>query len=104
MSVTEPEGYEPETVYEMVMPLVVCKTQGGVYDDDSFVAGWTLALLDRDLAERAVDRIPLRPAMMPQVDLIAMKHGYGVAAEPWDQAPDEWWVVDFVRESAEVPS
>ncbi len=99
---------EPEQQYELVMPFKVCKTQGGPYDDESFVAGWTLALLDRDLAEAVVDRLPvtgrsLRPAMMPQVDLIAMKHGYGVAAEPWDEAPEEWLVVDFIRESAEAP-
>jgi len=94
--------------YELVMPFRICKSQGGPYDDESFVAGWRLALLDRDLADRAVDRIPmtgvsLRPADMPQVDLIAMKHGYGVASEPWNDAPDDWLLVDFMRESSEVP-
>lgn len=85
--------------YELVMPFVVCASAGGPYDDAAFVAGWRLGCLDRDLAAAAAAHLPAaataRPADMPQVDLIAMAHGYRTVATPWAEAPDEWVCVDF---------
>lgn len=88
--------------YELVMPFVVVHSRGGPHDDTAFVAGWRLGALDRDLAVAAVigtrhhvTTVP--PCDLPQVDLIAMKHGYKTTAEPWDEAPAEWATVTFER-------
>lgn len=91
---------EEEPAYELVMPFVVCQTQGGPYDDEAFVAGWILGALDVRLEQLAADRRPLtisvRAASLPQVELLAMKHGYLTAVEPYEDAPDEWSTVTFI--------
>ncbi len=77
--------------YEMVMPFVACASQGGPYDDDSFVAGWRLAELDARLAAgpRQPTAATVRPCDAQQVDLIAMQHGYHVT--DWiNPDPGEW--------------
>lgn len=38
---------EPEL--SLVMPFVVCTSEGGPYEDESFVAGWDLGTLDARL-------------------------------------------------------
>ena len=70
-----------EGQYEMVMPIVLAKTNGGPFDDAAVVAGMTCGALEQELTmtaalhtlphERYID-VPL----LKQVDLIAMKHGY----------------------------
>lgn len=90
--------------YELVMPFVVCQSQGGPYEDEAFVAGWRLGQLDRTLEHDATLDAPadpnmatVHPAEMPLVDLIAMKHGYTVVAVPWSEAPGDWLYVEFQR-------
>ena len=100
---TEPTEDQPQ--YELVMPFVVCASQGGPHDDKAFVAGYRLGKLNRDLELAALvgalpDSLAVPPADMPQVDLIAMQHGYTVTAEPWEQAPDEWVTATFQRATA----
>jgi len=91
--------------YEMVMPFVACASQGGAYDDDSFVAGWRMADLDAALRAGAASQpttATIRPAEQTQADLIAMRHGWRVSTV--DEAiPGEWLIVQFAR-AEEVPS
>jgi hypothetical protein len=74
------EPAEPE--YELVMPFVTVASKGGPHDDASFVAGWQLGALEADL--NTLKRYSAEftawflPELLPQVDLIAMKHGYQV--------------------------
>ena len=87
--------------YGLVMPFVVCQSQGGPYEDEAFVVGWALGQLDIELGQAAAERRPLlnrsvRPAALPQVELLAMKHGFLTAAEVFEDAPDEWSVVQFL--------
>lgn len=86
----EEDGVE----YGLVMPFVVVKSKGGPYDDDSFVAGWRAGVIDKQLEAHdspAVDGespISVETALLPQLDLIAMSHGYHMKFVPWT---DEFW-------------
>jgi hypothetical protein len=79
--------------WDLVLPFVACTDHGGPYDPDSFAAGWAAGQLDLALAAAAelggsFDRY-VRPALVPQIDLIAMRRGYTMRAEPWNEEP-EW--------------
>lgn len=93
-----PEDGEVE--YDLVMPFVVCQSRGGPYEDEAFVAGWALGQLDIELGQAAADRRPLlnrtvRTASMPQVELLAMKHGLMAEPEESEGVP-EWSTVQFL--------
>ena len=85
--------------YGLVMPFVVTVSQGGPYDDNAFVAGWEAGWLDAMLlacrplgatVERYVDS-----SLVPQLDLVAMRHRYTMTVEPWEEHPDDWSFVTF---------
>ena len=86
--------------WDLVMPFVVCTSQGGPYDDQSFVAGYQLGRLDRDLAVLAaldfasVSRMLYTDAL-GQADLIGMRHGYRMDR---GYERDGWSDVDFLSE------
>ena len=72
------DGYESEL--KLVMPFVVCKSQGGPYEDDSFVAGYHLGVLDHRLESLkgsygSIEQYVLEE-YLPQIDLLAMRHGF----------------------------
>jgi hypothetical protein len=101
-----------EAGYELVMPFVVCASQGGPYEDQAFVAGYRLGLLSAELEEAEghedseVFPLPVaavRPADLPQVDLLAMRYGFTTRAEPWPDAPQEWYTVRFEPAGAVTP-
>lgn len=90
---------QPEPGRTMIMPFVICESAGGPYDDDSFVAGYTCAALDEKLRVLALHRATphpqlVRPAHLPQVDLIAMLHGYKIHVGEADEATG-WSDVTF---------
>lgn len=95
---TQPD--EPiEAEYTSVMPFVLCKTNGGPYDDSAFVAGATCGALDEELRILALSRATPREryinaAYLPQVDLIAMQHGYTTSLGELDEASG-WQIVTF---------
>lgn len=69
--------------YELVLPFVCVASKGGPFDDDAFVAGYRLGMLDLELAmlntlefssvAKVVDK-----RCLDQVDLIAMHRGWRV--------------------------
>lgn len=85
---------------ELVMPFVVCTSQGGPYDDDSFVAGCEFATIDfalrtiRPLGVRCYERY-VHPGLIPQLDLLAMHLHWSLVTEPWDEHPDEYALATF---------
>lgn len=89
--------------YELVMPFVVCRSQGGVYDDEAFVAGYEAGQIDAALRAAAPMGVEMRryvhSALLPQLDLIAMEHGYQITSYPWDEHPDEWTLVTIAPPS-----
>lgn len=83
---SEPE----EAEYEMVMPIVLAKSNGGPFDDAAVVAGMTCGALDQELTmAAAIHTLPheryIDLPLMKQVDLIAMKHGYKLIPGDVDQ-------------------
>jgi hypothetical protein len=84
---------EQETV---VMPLTLCRSNGGPFDDAAFLSGWRLRELDLVLAggvSALADAI--RPIERDQADLIAMARGYAMVVEP--SSEPAWLSVTFVR-------
>lgn len=85
--------------YDLVMPFVIVKSNGGPYDDAAFVAGANCGQLMAELQGLAAHRaIPhqrwMRPELLPQVDLIAMQHGYELRLKEIDDASG-YQLVDF---------
>lgn len=91
--------------YELLMPFVSVKSNGGPHDDDSFCAGYQMGLLDAELAGSVFDQgRAIAAANREQADLIAMRHGF--VAE-FTKAEDimcgehaaEWagWVCMYIR-------
>lgn len=72
---------DDETGWELVMPFVVCASQGGPYDDEAFVAGFELGRIDRELAiyaalNHASLSFQIRTELVPQLELLAMRERY----------------------------
>lgn len=94
MSDEEPD----EGSYGLVMPFIVCTSQGGPYEDQAFVAGYTAGNLESLLAQEPLHVETYVPTpLTPQVDLLAMRFGYRFESEPWDEHPDEWTRVEFTK-------
>lgn len=96
--------------YELLMPFVVCETQGGPYQDKAFVAGYTAGMIDatlkrmEDLPPEVTSAVMKRyvpPALVPQLDLIAMQRGVLLTTEPWDEHPGEWALATFTLRDTE---
>jgi hypothetical protein len=85
-----------ESSFHLVMPFVVCQSKGGPYDDEAYVAGYEAGALAMALATapktdtepRRLDT-PYHSDNRPQLDLIAMKHGYSASFE---EAEVDGWV------------
>jgi hypothetical protein len=92
-----PPEYDPP-VYELVMPFVVVQSQGGPYDDDAFQAGWLSGWLDARLERNDHSATWAPVTLRPQIDLIAMKHGF-VTEDP-EYVDDDFGWFSF-RPSAE---
>lgn len=90
---------------ELLLPFVVCASDGGPYEDFSFVAGFRLGQLweQIDVAHacgasrfyvHAIER-----ASLPQLDLIAMHFGYVVEYEAHDD--DDWCIATLIASEEE---
>lgn len=85
--------------YELVMPFVLTRSNGGPFDDAAFVAGMTCGALHQELAmTAALHALPreryIDLRFIKQADLIAMKHGYVMKAGETDGASG-WQHVQF---------
>jgi hypothetical protein len=93
------DGEDQPAEYGLVMPFVVCQSQGGPYEDAAFVAGYEAACVGftLDVLQRVGGSFErwVSPSLVPQLDLIAMDHGYKTTAEPWDEHPDEYVRIRF---------
>lgn len=101
-----------EGEFGLVMPFVACESNGGHYQDHAFVAAYSAANLDETLRHLAhlttngltaatVERY-VPPQLVPQLDLIAMRHGFTLTTEPWDEHPDEWTKATFTKGSTDA--
>jgi hypothetical protein len=89
-----------EESYELVMPFVVVASKGGLYDDESYTAGWEACgfwclLADVDPAVGLIEPpAAVRTDNVPQIDLIAMKFGWTMTTSEYG---DGWSQVSFRR-------
>ena len=91
----------------LVMPFVTVASKGGPHDDESFTAGWmcgtvyahfsALSQLNGMVSSLIDVPVATRVSVLPQLDLIAMKHGYTMKVTPYD---DEHAWVQFVATGA----
>lgn len=82
-----------EAEFGLIMPFVVCQSNGGPYEDSSFVAGARFAKWDMLLKLQPAMHQEYEPvALVPQLDLLAMHLGYKMITEPWEESP-EWVLV-----------
>jgi hypothetical protein len=81
-----------------LMPLVLCRSRGGPYDDEAFLSGWRVGELDATLARPGISALAesIRPDERVQADLVAMARGYAMSV---DSSSDEWLSVTFTRVS-----
>lgn len=83
---------------ELVMPFTVCASEGGPYEDEAFCAGFTAGQLDRELrVDHPVGYIlgyTAPPALLPQLDLIAMRHRWDMKSIGLDDT-EEWADLEF---------
>lgn len=95
MPPTDPE----QEGYELLYPWVVCKSNGGPFDDDGFAAGFRCgginAKLNTQIADKLVEEVD--PRDLDQLDLIAMHHEYGMTVTLNEEDPTDWAVVVFEK-------
>lgn len=83
--------HEPEEdgkqIQALIMPFICVKSVGGEYDDDAFVAGYRLGMLDKELSLGNAVTWTVRDIEVEQADLIAMQHGATIIVE---EIEDGW--------------
>lgn len=90
----EHDEHDPGHVeYGLLYPFVVCDDHGGPYPSEAFVAGvrfgnWQTMLKVRPHQHQSYEP----PALVPQLDLLAMHEGYTMTTKPWS---DDWTLVTF---------
>jgi hypothetical protein len=79
------------------MPLVLCCSRGGPFDDEAFLSGWRLGEIGATLARPGISALAgsIRPQERLQADLIAMARGFTMTVEP--SSSGEWLSVTFIR-------
>lgn len=83
---------EDNEQYEMIMPLVGCRSNGGHYDDESFVAGirygeWASLLKLSPYSHKNYEP----PHLVSSLEMLAMKEGYTMTVS--DPTEDGEWVL-----------
>jgi hypothetical protein len=89
------DGGEPDdSEYALVYPFVCCISNGGPYDDAAFVAGARFGQICAELkAKPAIYDTTVEPALIPQLDLLAMHSDYTMVHE--EAIADAWEYVTF---------
>ena len=79
------------------MPLVLCRSRGGPYDDDAFASGWRLGAIGAALAGPGISALceSIRAHERVQADLLAMAYGYSMRVHA--SIDPEWLSVTFTR-------
>jgi hypothetical protein len=80
-----------------VLPLVLCRSGGGPFDDEAFMSGWRLGDLGATLARPGISALAesIRPLERLQADLIAMARGFTMTVESGSSG--DWLSVTFTR-------
>lgn len=96
---------KPAHTQTLFVPYVVCASHGGRLDDAAFDAGVVCGMVYEELAQ--CERIGASPrprwlarALVPQVDLFAMRFGYTLRPDP--DTHGGWVRVSFARPGEEA--
>lgn len=121
MTAKLPDPDQPEEeAFGLVVPFIVCKSEGGPYDDEAFVVGFQAGQIDKELAVAATmgvtsAQFTVHTAILKQLELIGMNRGFPTM-HVGEFDPDEighdcalavnetWAPVTFVREGAVLPA
>jgi hypothetical protein len=84
---------------ELIMPFVVVQSVNGPWDDDAYAAGWEMGALDIRLrmaseADAVIHAVTIRDWNLPQLELVAMKHGV-LVGEVLDRDTTGWLIVEL---------
>jgi hypothetical protein len=94
----------PEGGYGLIMPFVVTTDAGGPFDSAAYVAGWECGAIDAFLSAAGKWGVEVNryvdSRIVPQLDLIAMRHGYTLSTEAWEGHEDEWTLATFAKAAA----
>lgn len=90
---------QDESGYALVMPFVICKSNGGPLEDHAFVIGYSLGKIDAELEIcETLHSMPypryVRVEAVQQLDLIAMRYGFVLRLGEKDDS-EEWQEVHF---------
>jgi hypothetical protein len=88
--------------YSLKVPFTVCESQGGPYEDRSFVAGVQTGAVLAELGSLSphVDSVTFMvyPALRRQMELVGMAEGFPVAEFTyWEDDREAWMWVTFRR-------
>lgn len=87
---------------ELFMPFIVTTDNGGTYEPSAFVAGCYFGEIQtRVNAEEETIEKYVPTQLVPQIDLLAMATGYLFAAEAWDEHPDEWTLIQLLKDTSD---
>ena len=122
MSENTPTPEPDDGEYGLVMPFVVtydeCDEEDMRSDDRPYeagafvagcyhgeIAGWLAAAQEYPGANgRLATGWWVPSPVVPQLDLLAMHHGYTLTAEPWDEYPEEHTYVSFAKAASVEPA
>lgn len=84
---------------ELVMPFVVVRSAGGPFDDEAFCAGVEVGALGEYLRLGGPFSFtrPYKRSLIPQLDLVAMRHRYVLTASDPVDGEDGWVSVTVTR-------
>ena len=79
------------------MPLVLCRSGGGPFDDEAFMSGWRLGEIGATLGRPGISALveSIRPHERLQADLIAMARGFTMTVQPGSSR--DWLSVTFTQ-------
>jgi hypothetical protein len=92
-----PNNHDLDIDDETGIPLVLCRSHGGPFEDEAFRSGWRLGEIASTLGRLGVSAVAesIRPWELRQADLMAMAYGYTMTVEP--SADPDWLPVTFTR-------
>jgi len=95
MTQPDPMDQPEDESLELAFPFVACQSNGGLYDDESFTAGYQCGRVDSALAAAAAvganrATFTVTDRVVAQVELIAMHHGFTTISSVECEETPEW--------------
>lgn len=97
---TDPQDQPQHDGHSLAVPFTACASNGGPYDDQAFVGGFDCGAMHTEMRLlRTLGATPaarwVKPAILDQLDLLAMDSGYTIKRGRVDEA-SRWTWVQFI--------